>query len=370
MTQRGAGIEIIGMISTTLASEIYGKSIITGAVDPRFIADFARAHEDGGFDRVLVGYGSTGADGFVVTAHAAAATTRLGFLIAHRPGFVAPTLAARKAASLDHVTGGRIALHIITGGSDVEQQRDGDFLDHDARYRRTDEYLEVLRRTWTSERPFDFDGEFYRVRGAFSEVKPLQRPAIPIYFGGASGPALAVGARHADVYALWGEPIAAIRRQMAEVRAAAPQERVPRFSVSVRPILGATEDEAWDRARRILARIVELRGGAAVPARPQSVGSQRLLDLAEKGEIHDKRLWTAIAAATGASGSTTALVGTAEQVAESLLDYYDAGARTVLIRGFDPLRDALEFGRDLVPLVRAGVELRERQAAPAGARAV
>jgi alkanesulfonate monooxygenase len=63
-------------------------------------------------------------------------------------------------------------------------------------------------------------------------------------------------------------------------------------------------------------------------------------------------------------------VGTAEQVAESLLDYYDAGARTVLIRGFDPLRDALEFGRDLVPLVRAGVELRERQAAPVGARAV
>ena len=76
------GIEIIGMISTTLASEIYGKSIITGAVDPRFIADFARAHEAGGFDRVLVGYGSTGADGFVVAAHAAGATTRLGFLIA------------------------------------------------------------------------------------------------------------------------------------------------------------------------------------------------------------------------------------------------------------------------------------------------
>jgi len=363
------GIEIIGMISTTLASEIYGKSIITGAVDPRFIADFARVHEEGGFDRVLVGYGSTGADGFVVTAHAAAETTRLGFLIAHRPGFVAPTLAARKAASLDHVTGGRIALHIITGGSDVEQQRDGDFLDHDARYRRTDEYLEVLRRTWTSDRPFDFEGEFYRVRGAFSEVKPLQRPAIPIYFGGASGPALTVGARHCDVYALWGEPVAAIRRSIAEVRAAAPPGRAPRFSVSVRPILGATEDKAWARARHILERIVELRAGAQTPARPQSIGSQRLLELAGRGEVHDKRLWTAIAAATGAAGSTTALVGTAQQVAESLLDYYDAGATTVLIRGFDPLQDATEFGRELVPLVRAGVERREREAAPAGSRA-
>src|SRR5881409_3696915 len=333
MSVRTTGIEIIGMISTTLASEIYGKSIITGAVDPRFIAEFARVHEDGGFDRVLVGYGSTGADGFVVAAHAAAATTHLGFLIAHRPGFVAPTLAARKAASLDHVTGGRIALHIITGGSDVEQQRDGDFLDHDARYRRTDEYLEVLRRTWTSDCPFDFDGEFYRVRGA-------------------SGPALAVGARHCDVYALWGEPVAAIRRSIAEVSAAAPPGRAPRFSVSVRPILGATEEKAWARARSILERIVEVRRGAATPARPQSVGSQRLLDLAAHGEVHDKRLWTAIAAATGAAGST------AEQVAESLLDYHDAGASTVLIRGFDPLQDAIEFGRDLVPLVRAGVERR------------
>jgi len=360
MPSRMSGMEIIGMISTTLASELYGRSIISGDVDPAFITRFARVHEDGGFDRVLVGYGSSGADGFAVTAHAASVTTRLGYLIAHRPGFVAPTLAARKAATLDHVTGGRIALHIITGGSDAEQQRDGDFLDHDARYRRTDEYLDVMRRTWASERPFDFEGEFYRVRGAFSEVKPLQRPAIPIYFGGASGPALAVGAKHCDVYALWGEPVAAIRASIAEVRAAAPAGRQPRFSVSVRPILGPTEDQAWARARDILERIVALNAGAKTPPR-QNVGSLRLLDLARRAEVHDKRLWTAIAAATGAAGSTTALVGTAEQVAESLLDYYDAGATTVLIRGFDPLQDAIEFGRDLIPLLRAGVERRARR---------
>src|SRR5262249_7459783 len=191
-------------------------------------------------------------------------------------------------------------------------------------------------------------------------------PGARFSCGGASGPGLAVGARPSDVYALWGEPVAAIRRSITEVRAAAPQERTPRFSVSVRPILGATEDEAWARARSILARIVELRRGANAPARPQNVGSQRLLDLAARGEVHDKRLWTAIAAATGASGSTTALVGTAEQVAESLLDYYDAGATTVLIRGFDPFHDAIEFGRDLVPLVRAGVARRERPAVAAG----
>ena len=362
-------VEFIGMIGTRPGSEMDGPavSILGGTVDPAYVRQFARAHEEGDFDRVLIGYGSSGPDGFGVASYAASVTERLGFLIAHRPGFVAPTLAARKAATLDHFTGGRIALHIITGGSDAEQQRDGDWLDHDTRYRRTDEYLEIVRRVWTSDKPFDHEGEFYRLKNAFSEVKPLQRPYVPLYFGGASGPAVTVGARHSDVYALWGEPIAAVKERIAEVQeAAVPFGRSPRFSVSVRPILGPTEEKAWERAHDILGRILAARGGAVAngPARPQAVGSQRLLGFAAQGEIHDKRLWTPIAAATGASGNTTALVGTPDQVAESLVDYYDAGAATLLIRGFNPLEDAIAYGRDLIPLVRAEVARRERQAAP------
>jgi alkanesulfonate monooxygenase len=101
--------------------------------------------------------------------------------------------------------------------------------------------------------------------------------------------------------------------------------------------------------------IHQLRGGAA-PARarkePGAVGSQRLLAAAAKGKVLDKRLWTAVAAATGARGNTTALVGTPEQIAESLLAYYDLGVTTFLIRGFDPLDDAIDYGRELIPLVR------------------
>ncbi len=366
-------VEFIGMIGTRPASEMSGPSvsIIGGTVDPAFVRDFSRVHEDGGFDRVLIGYGSSGPEGFSVASYAAAVTDRLSFLIAHRPGFVAPTLAARKAATLDHFTGGRIALHIITGGSDAEQQRDGDWLDHDARYRRTDEYLDIVRRVWTSDRPFDHEGEFYHIAGATSEVKPLQQPYVPIYFGGASGPAVTVGAKHGDVYALWGEPLAAVRERIAEVReAAAPFGRVPRFSVSFRPILAATEEKAWERARDILSRVQSARGGVTIngPARPQAVGSKRLLDFAAQGDFHDNRLWTPIAAATGAAGNTTALVGTPEQVAESLLDYYDAGVTTLLIRGFDPVPDAVEYGRDLIPLVRAEVARRERQGEAVGSR--
>ena len=146
-------VEFIGMIGVQRDAGSGGTSVIGGGVDPAYVRDFARAHEAAGFDSVLVGYMSTSADGFMVASYAASVTERLRFLIAHRPGFMAPTLAARKAATLDHFTAGRIALHIISGGSDAEQARDGDWLDHDARYRRTDEYLDIVRRVWTSPSP-------------------------------------------------------------------------------------------------------------------------------------------------------------------------------------------------------------------------
>ncbi|HEY7294941.1 MAG TPA: LLM class flavin-dependent oxidoreductase, partial [Dehalococcoidia bacterium] len=271
------------------------------------------------------------------------------------------------AATLDQFSGGRLALHFISGGSDAEQRRDGDFLDHDGRYRRTDEYIGVMRRVWTAEEPFDHAGEFYRFERAFSEVKPLQQPHVPVYFGGASDAALEVGAKHADCYMFWGEPLAEVRQRMAEVNAAAAKYgRQPRFSVSLRPILGPTEARAWERAHGILERIRAVRGVSALgggSVRPQAVGSQRLLGFAAQGEILDQRLWTPIAAATGAGGNTTCLVGTPEQVAESLLAYYDLGVTTILIRGFDPLPDAIAYGRDLLPLVRAEVARRDRQPA-------
>jgi alkanesulfonate monooxygenase len=355
------GVELIGMIGVQPEGRTPGArtGVIGGSVDPHYLRRFAQAHEEAGFDTVLIGYASTAAEGFTVAGYAAAATERLRFLIAHRPGFVAPTLAARKAATLDHLTGGRIALHIISGGSDTEQQRDGDWLGHDARYRRTDEYLDVVRRVWTGDRPFDYEGEFYRVRNAFSDVKPLQQPYVPLYFGGASEAALAVGAKHCDVYAFWGEPVAAVKERIAAVRTAArPFRRSPRFSVSVRPILGATEVQAWERAHTLLARMQGSSPPTPSAGQSKAVGSQRLLAFAAQSDVHDERLWMPIATATGAAGNTTALVGTPEQVCDALLTYYDAGVSTLLIRGFNPLQDAIEYGRELIPMVRAQVARR------------
>ena len=133
-------------------------------LDRGYIRDFAQAAEAGGFDRLLVGYFSDGPDGFLLAASAAAHTDRLGFLLAHRPGFVAPTVAARKFATLDQITDGRAAIHVITGGDDVDQQRDGDWLDKDERYARTDEYVDILKRIWTETGPIVAQRQVLSVR--------------------------------------------------------------------------------------------------------------------------------------------------------------------------------------------------------------
>jgi len=265
---------------------------------------------------------------------------------------VAPPVAARKLATLDQLSGGRLAVHIIAGGSDADQAKDGDWTDHDARYRRSGEYIFLLRRTWTEPAPFDHEGEFYRTRGTYSQIRCRQQPHIPIYGGGGSDAAIRALAPHVDVFMLWGEPLKDTALFMDRVRReAALSGRHPTFSLSTRPILAATEGAAWDRARAILDRVLLNRGGAAAPQR-QNVGSKRLLQAAAQAEMHDTCLWTSLAVATGASGNSTALVGTPETVAKALLEYYKLGATSLLIRGYDPRPDAIKYGEELIPRVR------------------
>ena len=287
---------------------------------------------------------------------------------------MAPPVAARKLATLDQLNDGRLAVHIISGGSDADQAKDGDWIDHEARYRRSGEYVSLLRRTWTEPAPFDHEGEFYRTRGTYSQIHCRQLPHIPIYGGGGSDAAIQALAPHVDVYMLWGEPLKETAVFMDRVRQeAALFGRNPTFSLSTRPILAATEGKAWDRARAILELVQINRGGAPAPQR-QNVGSQRLLQAAAEAEVHDSCLWTPLAAATGAQGNSTALVGTPETVAKALLEYYKLGATSLLIRGYDPRPDAVQYGEELIPRLRALVAghdaagRREERAAEATAR--
>lgn len=358
-------LEILGMITATPSAEV--DQPLGEAVDAEFVREFAQAHEQAGFDRALVGYFSNGAEGAVVSSFIAAATSRLGILLAYRPGVIAPPLAARQLATLDQFSDGRLALNVISGGSDIDQQRDGDFLDHDQRYARTDEYLSILKSIWTAERSVDHEGRFYRFKGALPNVRTRQKPHIPIYFSGSSPAAIQVAARHADTYMLWGEPLADFAEHVQCVRrAAAALGRRPRISVSFRPIVADTEEAAWKRAAEILERVRENRLRLGLPISdhaPANAGSQRLLAAARRGEVLDERLWTGVARLTGAQWNSTALVGTPEQVAEALGRYWQQGADTFLIRGFDPLDDARLYGRGLIPAIREHIAALQRRKA-------
>jgi alkanesulfonate monooxygenase len=241
--------------------------------------------------------------------------------------------------------------------------------------------MDVLRRELTSSAPFDYDGEFYRVEGAFSHVKPAG--PVPLYFGGASAPAVAAGARHADVYMLWGEPLQQVGERISVIRQQAAEcGRTVRFSLSVRPVVAATEAAAWQRAMRIRQAVADRAARAAaggvrqvqgvlVPPGPaaadkpggdrvapapvtdhSSVGSARLQEQARQHEVHDERLWFGVTKLTGPGGNSTALVGTPEQVATALMRYRAIGVDALLIRGFDPLEDVVEWGRELIPRIR------------------
>jgi len=390
-------VEIIGMVGTRDASEIKGPLVDGPVVDwmdglviePGYLEAIARAHDDGGFDRVLVGYGAVAPESWAVANAVLYHTKRLKVMVAHRPGFTQPVVLARMAATLDHLTGGgRVAIHFITGGDEADQKREGDFVPHDTRYRRTGEEMSIVRRIWTEDAPFDYTGEFFRYESAFSSVKPVTPGGIPLYFAGASPPAIEVGAAQADVYAFWGEPRAAVASRMETITQAAKKAgRTLRFSLSLRPIIADTEAQAWEKAEWIAeqtAQRIELAkqrmsgqkesyeglggdrnatysvhrdtGGTT------SVGRKRLIEMSASHDVYDERLWMKVANLTGAAGNSTALVGTPEQVAEAMLRYYDIGITTLLLKGFDPLVDAIDFGERLLPLVREGASKRDNAA--------
>jgi alkanesulfonate monooxygenase len=354
-------VRLIGMIGVTPPA---GTSlhVIRGAMSREYLAEFTRAHEGAGFDSVLVGYYAASAEGFNVALYAAMQTKKISFLIAHRPGFVAPTLAARKIATFDQLTDGRLHIHIIAGTSDKEQQADGDFLAKEDRYRRASEYLTVMRRVWTAIEPFDYEGEFYKIKGAHSDVRPYQQPYPPLYFGGSSTGALVMGAEHCDVFAMYGEPLSETAVRIADFRQRAmAHRRAANFNISFRPIIAPSEGEAWDKARKLLA---DIEANTKI-LQPQNESAQRLFGMAGKSDVFDERLWMGIARATGAPGNTTCLVGTPEQVAQAIMKYYRLGADFFLLRGFDPLNDVREFGRELIPMIKQGCAVidQERRAA-------
>jgi alkanesulfonate monooxygenase len=359
-------VEINGLLNHNLSCET--DPVPLARFDLEAIRLQAQIHDAGGYDRVLIANAATMPDNLTIAAYVYGITRRLGVMLAHRPGFIAPTLAARALATLDRMSGGRLAVHVISAASDIETHADGDFLTKAERYERSREYIGVLRSIWSATSPIDHEGRFFRFKGGFAEIKPVQRPGIPIYFGGLSAEAIAVGAEAADLFATLADTVAGMQETIGKVRAAAaPHGRDPRFLMSIRIVLGATEEEAWANAAELRERIVARMpaAGAGLPAArtaPAAEGFRRQLQLAARGERLEKRFWNGVNQLRGGQSNSGTLVGTADQVVDALLDYYDAGVSAFILRGYDPIHDTRRIGAQVIPLLRAAVAARDARA--------
>ncbi len=317
-----------------------------------YLTQVARAAEQMGFDAVLTPTGTWCEDAWLVTATVSQHTSTLRFLVAFRPGITNPTLAAQQAATFQRLTGGRVLVNIVTGGDSDEQRRFGDWLSHDERYARTDEFLSILRGAWSGQ-PFDFEGTHYRVEGATVLQPP--RPSPEIYFGGASGPAENVAARHVDVYLLWGEPPSMARERIARMKdKAGAANRTLRFGMRLHVITRDTEREAWQEADRLLATMDQnwIDQVQRHFAQTESVGQRRMTSL--HGGSRDQlvvspNLWAGIGLVRPGAG--TALVGSHEQVAERLLEYRELGLEEFILSGHPHLEEAYAVGEGVLPLL-------------------
>ncbi|MDI6408579.1 LLM class flavin-dependent oxidoreductase [Streptomyces albus] len=318
-----------------------------------YLTQIARAAEQLGFTGVLTPTGAQCEDAWLTTAMLSRHTERLKFLVAFRPGLLTPTLGAQMAATYQWHTGGRLLLNVVTGGESREQRAYGDFLDKDARYARTDEFLHIVRDLWDGK-TVTAEGEHLRVSGA--RLNRLPQPVPPVYFGGSSPAALRVAARRADTYLTWGEPPAQVAEKIAKVRAlAAGEGRRLRFGVRLHTITRDTSAQAWAEARRLLdgftpQAVAEAQRGLRGS---ESEGQRRMLDLhggSRDGlEIHPG-LWAGIGLVRGGAG--TALVGSHEEVAGLIGEYREAGVEEFVLSGYPHLEEAYWFGENVLPLVR------------------
>ena len=351
----GDGREVVGWVHSNVAT---GDPRAVGrAPDFDYLADVARAADRLGFESVLTPTGTWCEDAWITASALAPLTSSLKFIVAFRPDTVSPTLAAQMAATLQRVSGGRLLLNVVNGGDDEEQRRYGDWLDHDRRYARTDEFLRILRGAWSGT-PFDFEGEHYRVAGA--TVGRAPEPAPRIYLGGASDAAAAVSARHADVHLIWGEAPDGVAEQMDKVRKHAASgsgsgsSSGPAFGVRFHVITRDTPEQAWAEADRLL-EAMDPRAIAVAQERFRksvSVGQRRMTAL--HGGSKDAltiypNVWAGFGLLRRHAG--TALVGSHEQVAERIEEYRALGIEHFIFSGQPHLEEAYRFAECVLPLL-------------------
>jgi alkanesulfonate monooxygenase len=352
-------MKVFWFIPTHGDSRYLGTSHGGRVLDLGYLQQVASAVDNLGFYGALLPTGRSCEDAWVTASFLAANTKRMRFLVAVRPGLVSPTLAARMAATFDRLSNGRILINVVTGGDPVELAGDGLFVDHDTRYKITDEFLTIWRSVLANEGEVNFEGEQLQVRGAKILFPAVQNPYPALYFGGSSDGAMDVAAKHVDYYLTWGEPPEQVKEKLAKARnyAYAKYGRELKFGIRLHIIVRESEEEAWRDAERLISQVTDKTVALAqqTMARQDSVGQQRMLALQKlSGPTRSRKdleispnLWAGVGLVR--SGAGTALVGSVENVVKRMKEYAELGIDTFIFSGYPHLEEAYRTAELLLP---------------------
>jgi len=347
-------VEIFWFFPTHGDSRYLGTSRGGRTVDHAYLTQIAQAADHLGFSGALIPTGRSCEDPWVAASSLIGATQRLKFLVAVRPGIMSPTLSARMASTFDRLSNGRLLVNVVTGGDPVELEGEGSWLTHDERYEAADEFLHIWRKVLAGE-TLDYKGKHIDVKGAKLLYPPVQHPYPPLYFGGSSPAAHKLAADHVDVYLTWGEPPAQVAEKIRDIRERAEKTgRKIRFGIRLHVIVRETSEEAWQAANDLIKYVDDDTIAAAQSAysRMDSEGQRRMAAL--HGGKRDKlvvspNLWAGVGLVRGGAG--TALVGSAEEVAERMREYADIGIETFIFSGYPHLEEAYRVAELLFPLL-------------------
>ncbi|MFM0212321.1 LLM class flavin-dependent oxidoreductase [Paraburkholderia sediminicola] len=339
-----------------------------------YLSQVARAADLVGFHGALIPIFRFTEEPWVVAAALARETRNLRLLIAMQPWFLHPAYAAQMAASLQRISRGRVEWNIVTGGGGADQRAYGDFIDHDSRYARTDEFLDVVK-GYSTGTPYTHKGQFYQIEEG-GLVAPLSSQPVPrIYLAGASDAAMAVAAKHGDVHLSWGEPLAKQKEVIDRARRALDAqnaERDLRFGMRIDILARETEEQAWAELRQMFATVSDATqlGGTrrtVGAGDSESVGAKRQFALHQGNTQHfddlivGPNLWAGMSKIRGGPGCV--IVGSHEQVAERLAEYVDIGVSTFILASNPHLEEAYRVGEEVLPLVAGAIDARRTAAA-------
>lgn len=314
-----------------------------------YVSRLAKRSEEIGFDLTLLaelnlndikGEEAPSLDAWSTAAALAAVTERIELMVAVRPTFHNPALLAKQAANIDHISGGRISLNVVSSWWRTEARKYGvHFDEHDDRYARTGEWLDVVQGVWSRPR-FDYDGRYYRVEDTVLEPKPVQKPWPTLYAGGESPAAKALISERCDAWLTHGDPPETIAAKVADLRGRREALELPAMKFGAAGYAVVRETEA--AARQEVERITDVNQSARGYANYQDwIGNTQL---EQQVSIQDYSVSN--------RGLRSGLVGTPEQVAERILEFERAGLDLLLLQ-FSPQHDEMErFAQEVIPLVR------------------